>query len=69
MRRVFRGGAVLALIAILVGPAAYADDPPGPFDPPEARIRPPGGVTAQEEPTFLRLFLAWLESRISIPNG
>lgn len=55
MQRVFKGGALVALIAILIAPAVYADDPPDPFDPPEARISPPGGVAA--------------EARISPPGG
>ena len=55
MRRVFKGGALLALIAILIAPTIYADDPPSPFDPPEGRIRPPSGIAA--------------EARISPPAG
>jgi len=48
MRRVFKGGAlVAAIIAILMAPAIYADDPPSPFDPPEGRISPPIGVATE----------------------
>ena len=47
MRRTFKGGALVALIAILIAPAVYADDPPSPLDPPEARIRIPGGVASE----------------------
>ena len=46
MRRVFKGGAVLALIAVLAAPALYADDPPPGTEPPSVRIRPPIGVTS-----------------------
>jgi hypothetical protein len=46
MRRVFKGGAVLALIAILAVPALYADDPPPLNDPLDVRIKPPGGLTS-----------------------
>jgi hypothetical protein len=46
MRRVFKGGAVLALIAILAAPALYADDPPPGTEPPGVRILPPIGVTS-----------------------
>jgi hypothetical protein len=51
MKRVFKGGALVALIAILIAPAVYADDPLGPPDPPEARIRIPVGVAGQQEPS------------------
>lgn len=46
--KVLRGGALLTFLAILIAPAVYADDP-NPFDPPEARIKPPGGVAAQQQ--------------------
>ncbi|PYQ29926.1 MAG: hypothetical protein DMF56_09375 [Acidobacteria bacterium] len=48
MRRVFKGGAVLALIVIFAAPALYADDPPPLNDPPGVRIAPPTGVTSAE---------------------
>ena len=70
MRRVFKGGAVVALIAILVAPAVFADDPPSPFDPPEARIAPPTGIAAQDEsPSVFALFWIWLQVRIGPPIG
>ena len=43
---VLRIAALLALLAIVGFPIAYADDPPNPFDPPDARIRPPGGIAS-----------------------
>lgn len=58
MRTVFsrtqRGGALLILLVVLAAPTVYADDP-SPFDPPQARIHPPGGLTSQ--------------ARISPPTG
>lgn len=41
---VLRGVALLAFLAVVGLPSAFAD---GPFDPPESRIRPPSGVTSQ----------------------
>jgi hypothetical protein len=64
MTRVFKGVALVTLIAILVTPAVYADDPTGPPDPPEARVRIPGGVAGQQQATVLELFWAWLQVRI-----
>lgn len=103
MRRVFKGGALVALIAILIAPAVYADDPSDPVDPPSVRIRPPtgiagearlapptgvttqgrisppiggqarigppGGITAPEPPTAFELFWIWLRARIGPPTG
>lgn len=70
MRRVFKGGALVALIAILIAPAVYADDPPNPFDPPGVRIGPPTGVAGQEEPpTVFELLWIWLQVRIGPPTG
>ena len=81
MRRVFKGGALVALIAILMAPAIYADDPPRPTDPPqgrlgppigiasEARLDPPGGVATPEPPTVFELFWIWLQGRIGPPIG
>jgi hypothetical protein len=43
---VCRGTTLLTLLLILAAPAAYADDPV-PTDP-QARIRPPIGLTSQE---------------------
>ena len=45
---VLRGAALLALLVLVALPSALADDaPPPPFDPLEARIKPPGGLTSQ----------------------
>jgi len=58
MRRVFKGGAVLALIAILAAPALYADDAPPGTEPPSVRINPPIGVTSAAptpEPPSVRI--------------
>ncbi|MEO8380230.1 MAG: hypothetical protein ABI779_11255 [Acidobacteriota bacterium] len=69
MQRVFKGGAVVALIAILMAPTVYADDSSGSFDS-SVRILPPGGVAAQEEPpTVFELFWVWLQARIGPPTG
>lgn len=68
MRRVFKqGGAVFALLAILITPAVYADDPPSGIDPPQVRIGPPTGVTSQVRigpPTGVAS-----EARIGPPTG
>lgn len=70
MRRVFKGGALIVLIAILIAPAVYADDPPSPFDPPGVRIGPPTGIAAQDEPpTMFELLWVWLQVRIGPPTG
>jgi hypothetical protein len=37
------------LVAAIAVPVAFADDPPNPFDPPEAHIRPPIGSTSQAQ--------------------
>lgn len=49
-RRVARCGAMLALVTLLGALGAYAEDDP--FEPPQNRIRPPGGVaaSASDEP-------------------
>ena len=46
-RGVSRGAAVVAAFFVLVGPVAWADDPPAPTDPPQARLQPPVGITTQ----------------------
>jgi hypothetical protein len=70
MRRVFKGGALVALIAIFMVPALYADDPPNPFDPPGVRIGPPTGGAAQDEPPMiLELLWVWSQVRIGPPIG
>lgn len=58
-KRVLAGFVLLAFVAIVGSPVALADDP-SPFDPPDARIKPPTGVTSSAEPTFFGLFLDWL---------
>lgn len=44
---VLRGIALLVLLAVVGLPSAFADDPSNPFDPPEARILPPGGIASE----------------------
>lgn len=73
-RRTRRGGAVLLLVAALAVPAAYAEDgSANPFDPPEARVRPPIGlVSTEDEPSFFSSFFAWLvelQARVRPPVG
>ncbi|HEX6639611.1 MAG TPA: hypothetical protein VF215_00790 [Thermoanaerobaculia bacterium] len=61
---------MVALIAILIAPAIYADDPPPGMEPPQARIGPPTGIAAEEEPpTIFELFWVWLQARIGPPTG
>ena len=55
MRRVSTVGAVFALLAVLITPAIYADDPPPTTEPPQARIGPPGGVSLTAEPPQARI--------------
>jgi hypothetical protein len=43
IKGVVRGGALVTALAVLIGPAAWAD---GLTDPPQARVQPPGGFTA-----------------------
>lgn len=64
-----RAAALVALVVLLAVPAAYADDE-FPYEPPEARIRPPIG-SSQTEPSFFELFLDWLViyARIRPPIG
>jgi hypothetical protein len=45
---VLRGAALLALLALVALPSALADDVPSPFDPLEARIKPPSGFTSPD---------------------
>jgi len=44
--RLRHGAVLLAVVALLAVPVLHADDL-DPSQPPEARIRPPGGVTSQ----------------------
>jgi hypothetical protein len=61
---------LVALIAILIAPAVYADDPPGPPAPPQARIGIPPGIAGQvAPPTVFGLFWVWLQARIGVPIG
>ena len=65
--------AALLLLLVLATVPVLADDPPPGTEPPQARIQIPVGVTSQaepsEEPSFLDLFLIWLQARITIPVG
>lgn len=59
--RVRRGGALLLLLVALAVPSAYATD--GFPEPPEARGKPPVGVTSTseaDEPGFFAWLLGWL---------
>lgn len=69
--RVLRGGAVLALLALLIMPVtAHAADEPAPPDPPQGRMGPPIGLTSEEpEPSFLDDFWSWLLTRLDLPIG
>ena len=69
MRRVSTAGAVFVLLAILITPAVYADDPPPGTEPPQARIGPPTGVTSANEPSMFELLWVWLRMRIGPPGG
>jgi hypothetical protein len=74
--RVRAGAVSLLLVAVLVAPAAFADNQP--FTPLEARVSPPTGVSSQarvspptetpeEDGGFLQLFVLWLEMRFGAP--
>jgi hypothetical protein len=56
---------LMLMLMLLVIPAAYATDVP-PFDPPEARIHPPGGIVAEPESSFFESFLEWLVLAVRI---
>lgn len=68
--RVFRAIIIVAVVAITVQ-RAFADDPPSPFDPPDARVKPPIGAEARvkppigvtSEPSFFKLLLEWFAAR------
>ena len=49
MRGVFKAVAAVALIALVVAPVTYADDPLPGTEPPQIRIAPPTGIAAQPE--------------------
>ena len=77
--RVSRGIALLALLVVVSAPGLYADDPPSPLDPPEARIKPPSGlesdarihppVGATSGASFFKIMLEWFLARINPPVG
>ena len=69
VRNLFRraGGFLTLLVILGTVPSAYADGIP--FEPPEARIRPPIGATAQEPVSFTEAIWAWLMARIGPPGG
>ena len=67
MRRVSKAGAVFALLAILITPAVYADDPPPGTAPSQVRIAPPGGLSA--EMPVINLFRLLLFARLSLLPG
>lgn len=54
-KAVLRGIALLALLMVIGSPATFAEETTGLPDPPQARIKPPGGVAS--------------ESRIKPPSG
>ena len=75
---------VLAVLLVLAAtPVWAAETPTPPTNPPDWRIQPPGGLTAQwriqppggasaQAPApmpLFDLFLIWLQSRWSIPHG
>jgi hypothetical protein len=67
---VARGVVLLALLVLISSPSAFADLALSPFEPVEARIKPPSGLTSSE-PSFLALIVEWLrvQARIHIPVG
>jgi hypothetical protein len=70
--RSMRGGALLALLAllILVPVSAAADSALVQIDPDEGRLGPPIGVAAEsEEPSAFDAFIAWLMGRLGPPIG
>ena len=68
-----RSAALLLLLVLATAVPVLADDPPPGMEPPQARITIPVGVTSQaqpaDQPSFLDLFLIWLQARIQIPVG
>jgi hypothetical protein len=51
---------------MLLAPVAFADSP---VDPPQARISPPIGASAQNSDGLLAQFIGWLQARLSPPIG
>ena len=71
MRNRVRGAvAVLLFAVVFIAPIAIAELPPE-AEPPQARIRPPGGVqsTADEPLSVGQLVWIWLQARIRPPVG
>lgn len=80
--RVRWGVALLSLVAILITPDVFADEP-SPLDPPQAKIGPPIGASsnakigppigvsadAENRPDFIAVFWAWLSAKIGPPIG
>lgn len=60
--RVRRGGALLVLLLVLAVPTAVADDGGNPYEPPEARARPPIGATSADEDGFFAALLDWMRA-------
>jgi hypothetical protein len=63
--------ALLALLVLLTASSAFALDTGTPYEPPDARIKPPVGVIAEPESSFFEAFLEWiaLAARIHPPGG
>jgi hypothetical protein len=66
-----RSVALLALFVLLTASSAFAIDTAPPYEPPNARISPPGGIVAEPDPSFFESFLEWLAlaARIKPPVG
>jgi hypothetical protein len=61
--------AVVSLLVSLLASAAFATEG-NPYEPPEARIRVPTGITATAKPpSFVSRFMVWLQARIGPPIG
>ena len=63
--RVRRGGALLLLLVALAVPPVYAEGGGFPWEPPEARVRPPVGSSsttesATDQPGFFELLVDWI---------
>jgi hypothetical protein len=64
---VLRGVGLLTFLAVIGLPSAWADDGSSVFDPPQARIHPPTGITSQAR--ILPPSGATSQSRIRPPSG
>lgn len=67
---------LLAVFLVFTAAGAWAGETQTPpTDPPEARMKPPDGVTTQarmQPPvgvSLLDIIVTWLQSRLSVPNG